>query len=180
MPRILCLMTLIILGLNLAAQKVISESTATQLVESKSVEKKVLFFFIEDCPACQYMAHHLVELAASYPESEMKVVGVYIPGTGSEEDLNQFLSDFQINFPIVYDPDLDWVTRYQATVTPEVVLLDREGEVRYQGAVNNYYYRLGKHRKIVTQHYLLDAISALEEGKEITRSYAEPIGCFIE
>ena len=46
--------------------------------------------------------------------------------------------------------------RAKATVTPQVVLVDRGGAIRYRGRIDNAYADLGKPRQHVTSHELRD------------------------
>jgi hypothetical protein len=77
------------------------------------------------------------------------------------------------------DKDHELVRKYSITVTPEVVLLDATGKVQYRGAIDNWYYELGKHRQTVTEHYLIDAIQSSISGETIAIKEAKPIGCIL-
>jgi thioredoxin-related protein len=178
--RVLVILFLVcFLGGQLIGQDQISQKNALEWFEGESSSNRLLFFFIEDCPACQNVAHKIVRIAEDQSANRVEVLGVYLPAKGYDSKLDEFIRDFSINFPVVQDPDLYWVKRFSATVTPEVVLLDRNGEIIYQGAVDNYYYKLGKHRRAPTKHYLMDAIEALNANRPVETSYVEPIGCFI-
>lgn len=163
----------------LPGQHIISQTEAQQYFQGDQKPLKVLFFFIEDCPACQYMVHHVVQLQEAHAPESLQVLGVYLPGTEGPRKFEQFVEDFRVNFPIVKDETRSWAKQFKASVTPEVILLGPDNSLLYQGALNNYYYQLGKHRKIVTRHYLLDAIAAFQAGEAIDPAYVEPIGCFI-
>jgi len=140
----------------------------------------VLFFFIEDCPACQNMVHHVVALRDSFPEEVLSITGIYVSAETDGTALGGFQEDFALNFPILHDSTASVAASFGATVTPEVLVIDSDGQIRYQGALNNFYYALGRHRRRATAHYLQDAVQAILAGESIGTAYIEPIGCFID
>lgn len=68
----------------------------------------------------------------------------------------------------------------KATVTPEVFLIDAAGQLQYQGAIDNWFYELGKYRLNTTEQYLIDALTALNNGEQPPVRQTEAIGCFIQ
>jgi hypothetical protein len=45
--------------------------------------------------------------------------------------------------------------------------------------VDNYYYELGRHRKLITEKYLENAILNTLQNKPVTTKETKPIGCRI-
>ncbi len=66
-----------------------------------------------------------------------------------------------------------------ATVTPQYFLLDSKGRVLYSGQCDNRMISLGKKRKVVTEHYLNEAIEQALSSKWVQFHTTEPIGCAI-
>lgn len=64
---------------------------------------------------------------------------------------------------------------YGAQVTPEVYVIDREGILRYHGAVDDV--RFG--RPSPTQHHLENAVDALLAGRLPQTTETQALGCFI-
>ena len=65
--------------------------------------------------------------------------------------------------------------RYEAMTTPHVFVLDRQGLLRYRGAVDDVTFR----RRVASQFYLRDAVEALLVGQIAGRSETPPYGCTI-
>ena len=65
--------------------------------------------------------------------------------------------------------------RYEAMTTPHVFVLDRQGILRYRGAVDDVTFR----RRASSQFYLRDAVEALHKGEVPERSETPPYGCTI-
>jgi len=69
--------------------------------------------------------------------------------------------------------------RVNAAITPEAVVVDHAGSVRYHGRIDNLYVALGKSRQVVTAHDLRDALDALVAGKAVANQATDAVGCFI-
>ena len=78
--------------------------------------------------------------------------------------------------------DADYaITKFAgAGVTPEAVVVDAKGEVRYQGRIDNRYVDFGKYRAEATQEDLSDALNAVLNGQDVKEPCTKAIGCFIE
>jgi hypothetical protein len=66
-----------------------------------------------------------------------------------------------------------------ASITPEAVLVDRSGTVRYGGRIDDLYVDLGRRRHAATVHDLRDAIDAVLAGRPVATPKTEAVGCYI-
>jgi hypothetical protein len=135
---------------------------------------RVLVFLGTDCPISQDYIGVLNKIS-----SQFGGVSGAVPENISNKQIKSFQIDYQVAFPLELDKDHELVKKYSITVTPEVVLLDTFGNVLYRGAIDNWYYELGKHRQTVTEHYLIDAIQASIAGETIKIKEAKPVGCIL-
>lgn len=138
---------------------------------------QVLVFLGTDCPISQDYVGALNSINARFIEYG-RIRGI-IPGNTEKQEVRSFQKDYQVEFPLEWDKSRDLEKKYSITVTPEVVVLDAVGEIRYRGAIDNWYYELGRHRQTVTEHYLINAINSLIEGKTVDVKQTEPIGCVL-
>ena len=67
----------------------------------------------------------------------------------------------------------------KATVTPEIIMVDNKGDLIYRGMIDNWFYALGKYRRVTTEFYLQDAIEAHFNNQQVAVQKTDPIGCFI-
>jgi hypothetical protein len=70
-------------------------------------------------------------------------------------------------------------THAKASITPQAFVIDRSGEIRYRGRIDNLYAALGKTRQQVTSHDLRDALDAVLVGGKVPHPETEALGCFI-
>jgi hypothetical protein len=98
----------------------------------------------------------------------------------TKKEINKFISTYQMHVPIRIDVDNTLAKKLKATITPEVFIVDPQGVVVYQGAIDNWFYALGKNRPQATVHYLEDAIQDIQAGRKVGIPFTKAIGCYLE
>jgi hypothetical protein len=94
--------------------------------------------------------------------------------------VRKHLSDFRYaGIPAILDTRQTVIDAAGATVTPQAVVISRDGKVRYSGRIDNFYAGLGKPRRQATTHDLRTALDEMLAGKPVTTPKTEPVGCFI-
>jgi hypothetical protein len=156
-------------------------SQRTQESESKPPvgELRCYFFFIPDCPACKTCFGKINDLGDRYKTKGLRIFAVYSDPFPDMRALQQLLADSVLRVPLVYDTMLALARQYRVKTTPQVILLSRDGNVAYSGQLDNYFYALGKHRNLVSEKYLEQAVDALLAGQTPTLNSTEPFGCKI-
>ena len=96
-----------------------------------------------------------------------------------KSEVRTFAKEYLFTLPYVIDRKHKLVERYDARTTPEVVLLNAQGQEVYRGAVDNQFFGLGKYRPKTTEFYLQSALEALISGKTIAPARTEAVGCLI-
>lgn len=140
---------------------------------------KVIFFLDPECPVSNAYMREIKSIHSDYSKKGVAFEAVFPAPTVKRQHIKQFLSKYQAAIPGYQDPGLQKVKRYQATVMPEAVLVDASGEILYRGAIDNWYYALGKNRAKATELYLRNAIEAVLNGEMVLKSRTEAIGCLI-
>ena len=138
-----------------------------------------LFVFLSpECPLCQNYTKTLNQLSKQFNE-KLKVVGI-VPGAAySAADVTDFAKKYHTLFPIGIDQQ-QLLTKYlQATVTPQVVLIDSIGNLVYKGAIDDWVVGLGKKKENVTMHYAADAITQYLQLMPVKIFSTKAYGCKI-
>ena len=147
--------------------------------ETLAANKLSAFIFLgEDCLASQKYALQLKKLINQYQE-EVDFYAVFLPDIAGNNHAEAYLANYGFNGKVLVDHHLKLTQTLGATITPEVFLVDQAQEVRYSGAIDNWYYALGKYRRVVTAHYLADAMDAILAGEQPAIERTQAIGCFI-
>lgn len=119
-------------------------------------------------------------LALQY-QNQISVTG-YFPAGLTRQSEKQFRKEYKIPdiIKLVDDKSHQMTVKLNASITPEVFLLSVTGEVLYSGAIDNWFFELGRYRPEITENYLIDAITATLNQKAPTVTKTTAIGCFIQ
>ena len=153
--------------------------TAATLSQYTSSQWLLLVYLGTDCPISQKYTTTIQQIADGYSAQGVVVAGIFPqPGTTTQQ-MVQFTGHYQLKIPCFTDPTQQLTNTLKATITPEAVLLSPDGQVVYQGAIDNWYYALGKYRPKATEHYLTTALNQAIAGQAVTQAHIPAVGCFI-
>ena len=185
-----CFLTL---GFQLAAQDFLlnqsfdpSEIAKTKLTAVEKNRKETFFssplnLFVllsPECPLCKNYSTVLNKIREQF-SNDVSVYGI-VPGrTYSVKLVKEFAKDYKISFPIYIDPKKELTAYIKGKVTPEVILLNKSGDVIYRGAIDDWVSELGKKKLVVSNQYLKAAIEEYLQNRTISIKNVEPKGCLI-
>lgn len=136
-----------------------------------------IIFLSPECPLCKNYGPALQEIRAKFPG--IKYYGV-VPGKAyTTQQISNYARQYVTGYTILTDKKMQLVKQLKATTTPEVVLLDKHGNIYYRGLIDNWVSALGKKRARATELYFSDALSGLVAGSPIKPTFTAPIGCLI-
>jgi thiol-disulfide isomerase/thioredoxin len=138
----------------------------------------VYFFLATSCPISQQYTSEIKRLNQLYSKKGVNICLVF--PSKNKKAVKNFMTTYGLNMAVKIDKRFNLVNELHATVTPEVFLLNEKKEILYHGAIDNWYYALGKNRLEITEHYFEDALIAAINNQPIIKPFFEPVGCFIE
>jgi len=138
----------------------------------------VLLFYSQDCPISNGYAPEINRLCAS--NSNFAFYIVQVDADLTPDAARKHARDYDLRAPILLDPKHRLVKLAKATVTPEAVVLDKNGLTLYRGRIDDLYATLGKKRATATQHDLRDALDAITARMPVKKKETKPIGCLIQ
>ena len=140
----------------------------------------VVIFLQPECPFCNSYGKTLRNLDSVFTQQRIQLIGVVAGKNYPDNEIQDYMKKHSLKFTILLDPDFSLQKKLNAKVTPEAFLLDSDGKVMYRGMIDNWGYEIGKVRPQVTEHYLVDATSALLEKRPVPLDSTKAIGCYIE
>jgi thiol-disulfide isomerase/thioredoxin len=97
-----------------------------------------VYFFATWCPVCAKEKDHVLDVVARYEPMGVKFVGVITHAQGtSAETAKPFLATNKYNFPVIMDRGAT-VGAFQSGKIPDLVLIDRAGNVRWHDNPANF------------------------------------------
>ena len=140
----------------------------------------VIIFFSPECPLSENYTLTSNTLFHKYSSDSIQFIGI-IPGKQyNMEEINKFQTKYNLLYPIYLDEEKELTNYLGANITPECFVLNKNKNVIYHGAIDNWAVDLGKKRTLVTEHYLNDAIQHVLNAIAIDKTYVEAVGCYIE
>jgi hypothetical protein len=145
-----------------------------------SAKANVLVFVSSDCPVSNGYAPELQRICGSYRTKGVACALVYEDLKIDAAAVRAHRDEYTYReMAAVIDDDRAIARRAKARVTPEAVVIDAAGGVRYRGRIDNQYAALGTPRRVVTVHDLRDALDAVLGGRRVAHPETEAFGCFI-
>jgi peroxiredoxin/mono/diheme cytochrome c family protein len=142
--------------------------------------KAMVFVYLDvDCPVAQQYAGTLVELSNQFEKQGVAFYGVYPNARTNVVSMAAHAHDQDFPFPVFLDRDQKLAKLMEVSVTPEVVVLDPNWNIAYQGAIDNQFKKGGKIAD-ATEFYLKDALDNLLAGRPIAEPYLRASGCPLE
>ncbi|HET7897019.1 MAG TPA: redoxin family protein, partial [Flavisolibacter sp.] len=136
----------------------VKASGTDTFVRIDSATLQVFVFLSPECPLCKNYSLVLNTLQKKFGK-KVQFAGI-VPGrTYTDEDVQQFVKDYKVQFPVYIDLQKELSNYVKATTTPEVVLLNKSGGLVYRGAIDDWVQALGQNKAKPKQRYLEDAIS---------------------
>ncbi len=148
-----------------------------RLHELQGKKATVVVFLSFECPVSKSYSGPLVDLARAHPD--VAFLGIACNEDGTPADIASQAREFKLSFPVFVDRGHAAADAFDARITPEAFLLDRDLVVRYRGRIDNSYAaRLRKNRQ-TTEHDLQKAVDELLAGRPVSVPVTRAVGCAI-
>ncbi|MEX0967357.1 MAG: thioredoxin family protein [Bacteroidia bacterium] len=158
-----------------------------KMVSMASMNEAKGYIVIFSCNTCPYVVaseDRMVTLHNKYAPQGFPVIAINPNDTKikPEDDMKHMKARAKekgFTFPYLRDDTQEVTRRFGATRTPHVYLLEKEDDglyVRYIGAIDDN----TRDANAVKEHYLEDAIAAVQNGEKPQPDYTRAIGCTIK
>lgn len=166
------------LGEKIPDLAVTDAASKTQRLHDLKGQKAIVLVFLSfECPVSNSYAEPLAEMRKEYGEHGVTFWGLSAAEDEAPAQLEKSAREFNLNFPVFKDDQRRFARALQATVTPEVFVLDGNFALRYRGRIDDTWSaRLKKHAK-TTRHDLRQALAELVSGRPVAVAATEAIGC---
>jgi peroxiredoxin len=148
--------------------------------DSGGVAATALVFTCNHCPYALAWHDRIADVARDYAERGVRVLAVNSNDAqryprDSFEAMKDRVAAEDWPMPYLHDGAQEVAQAYDAKVTPDVFVLDSERRLRYRGAPDSDY-----GDPSLGAEWLRDALDAVLEGAEPSRTETKPVGCSIK
>lgn len=138
-----------------------------------------LLFYSPQCPICKNQTKTIADLYNTYRNDSIAFILIFPQRHYSSKAIKHFLKEYNLPIPAIRDVDGIITKHWNATVTPEAVLINKNGNPIYSGKIDNLFEDIGQRRNAASEHYLKDAIEATLTNHLPAISRTQPIGCIL-
>ena len=145
----------------------------------------VIIFLTTDCPISNGYAPEIQRICREYGSRGVTCSLMYEDvDSGAPEALAQRVRDHLREYryegvAAAVDGARQIARHARASVTPQAVVVDRGGEIRYRGRIDNFYAALGKPRQQITERDLREALDAVLDHRAVAKPETTALGCHI-
>ncbi|HEW78796.1 MAG TPA: thioredoxin family protein [Phycisphaerales bacterium] len=140
----------------------------------------VLEWYNYECP---FVKHHyeklntMVNLADKYKAKNVVWLAINSTSHLTTEKNKEFAEEHKVSYPMLDDRSGKVGRAYKARTTPHIFIINTEGMIVFDGAIDNS--PLGRRKKGVI-NYVDKALGELTSGKKISISRTKPYGCTVK
>lgn len=135
----------------------------------------VLDFWSAECPVSAKYDPYFAAHYAAWQAQGIIFLAIDSNAGYTVAEMQRVAAERRLPFPILRDQGNVIADQYGALTTPHIYILDREGCVAYQGAIDDTTFR----KKVPTRNYLEEALLALLAGAQPEPAQTPPYGCTI-
>jgi len=136
----------------------------------------VIDFWGAECPISKQYEPFRKKLHSEWVDRGVYLLAIDSNSTYDAEKIRAVMGERDIDFPILLDKGNVIADRFGALTTPHVYILDRQGQLVYEGAVDDRSWG----QKEATVNYIEQALEAILQGQTPPVQRTEPFGCTIE
>jgi peroxiredoxin len=151
------------------------------LSDYKNKEAVAVIFSCNHCPYVKAWEDRMVQIQKEYGPKGVQLVAINANDTEKHPDdsfpkMKERAREKGFNFPYLIDTTQEVARTYGSERTPEIFLFDKNGTLRYHGAIDDNY----EDPKAVKQQWFRSALDAVLAGKEPAIKETKAVGCTIK
>lgn len=151
-----------------------------QLGDSAGCRAVALVFLSPECPVSNQYLPELNRIAKTFADQPVELYGVVSDVALSRAKVAEYCRDFGPEFPLFFDTAGLLTAACQPSHVPQAFVFTSDGQLVYRGRIDDQYAAVRQRRERVSEHNLVDALSALVDGQTPACTETETIGCRLQ
>ena len=136
-----------------------------------------LHFWSATCPFVMRYEERLQEITDDYSGRGVVILGIDSNVDETPEQIKKVAEKRKVNCPILIDTSSRVANQFGAITTPHVFIIDKEGKLIYEGAVDDQGWSEDNPVKI---RYVREALEAHLSGIPVPNTQTKTVGCTIK
>lgn len=149
-----------------------NEHSLSDYKDSKAI---VVLFIATECPVSNDYNSRMEKIFNDYKEKGFAFLGINSNKAESVDRIKEHAEDNQLTFTILKDEKNIIADKFEASVTPEVYVLNNNFDVLYHGRIDN-----ARDESEVVSKDLENALNEILSGKEVSKKETKAFGCTIK
>jgi peroxiredoxin len=140
----------------------------------------LLEWFNQECPFSKYhydKATTMIDLANKYKDKGVVWLAINSTNHITDKQNTDFTAKYKPPYPILDDRSGAVGRAYGARTTPHIFIIDAQGSIVYNGAIDNS--PMGKAKEEAV-NYVDQALAKLTQGKTVSTATSKPYGCSVK
>jgi hypothetical protein len=137
----------------------------------------LLLFVRTDCPISNRYAPELAHIVERFATQPLDVWLIYVDEDETPAKIRAHMQAYRLPGTPLRDLEQHLAARAGVKVTPEAALFDAGGVRRYRGRIDDRHVDYGQQRAEPSTHELLDAITAVLDGRAPAVAEVDAVGC---
>lgn len=135
----------------------------------------VVMFIATQCPVSNAYNERMVALYNDYRAKGFAFVGINSNKQESVEEIKEHSQEHHFEFPVLKDWDNVIADRFEASVTPEIYVLNSDFNLLYHGRIDN-----SRRESDIKSQDLRAALNEILAGKPVSNTETKAFGCTIK
>lgn len=149
-----------------------NQHSLSDYVDSEAI---VIVFVATECPVSNDYNSRMEAIYSEYSEKGVAFIGINSNKAESVERIKEHAEENGLTFTILKDKNNVVADEMDASVTPEVYVINSEFEILYHGRIDN-----SRDEDDVNSNDLENALNEILDGKPVSKSSTKAFGCTIK
>lgn len=137
----------------------------------------MIHFWSATCPFVLRYEEQLQSLTEDYQKQGIVVLAINSNSNEKLEEIKKVAEARKVNYPILLDPGNKVADQFGAITTPHVFILDKEGKLIYEGAVDDQGW---SEDNVAKKFYVKEALDQALKGDPVSVSKTKSVGCTVK
>jgi peroxiredoxin len=148
------------------------EHSLSDYKDSKAI---VIIFVATECPISNDYNSRMADLYESYKDKDVAFLGINSNKAESVSEIKEHAKKYKLEFPILKDEKNKIADKFNASVTPEVYILNSDYEILYQGRIDD-----SRDKSNISNKDMAEALNEILAGKKVSNARTKAFGCTIK